>query len=585
MIRDYKYKTDPFDHQHERFMLYRDREFHARLWEQRTGKSKITIDESAWHHSQGNITGVLIVAPNGVHLNWIKNEIPTHMPDYTNCEAFTYESTPRAAERRELERLMSTTSHGLRVLAINIEALRSKKGFDFAKKFLLSYRCIMIVDEGSIIKTWDACQTEAVLKLSIHAPIRRILNGTPVTQGPLDIFPQFIFLDKNILRTDNWYAFRNRYAILETQGKMKRFVTAKVDSVAAKLGSYAWGDPILSEEKGIIMAGQQALEDDRLLDFTLRPRRSSARGVSLYDMQWRCGGRTGEEVITLAQGDVYTVIAGYQRLDELQSLILPYSDRVLKAECLDLPEKVYQKRYIPLSTKQRKLYDELKRKSLAEVNGRAVSASNVLVKMLRLQQIIGGFYVPDQNIQLSLFTDLPDEEILAERLETAALPIEDSCPRIEALMADIEQTTGKVLIWARFRPEIAAIADALRAKYGRDAVREAHGGIKSDVRQQSIDAFRELEMPRFLVANPQAKGVSRGQNMCSAATEHYYSNSYSLEDRLQSEDRPHSPGQRNNLGVVDWIAPDTMDEKVVQALRDKKELADMITGDRLVEWI
>jgi SNF2 family DNA or RNA helicase len=73
--------------------------------------------------------------------------------------------------------------------------------------------------------------------------------------------------------------------------------------------------------------------------------------------------------------------------------------------------------------------------------------------------------------------------------------------------------------------------------------------------------------------------------MCSASTEHYYSNSFSLEDRLQSEDRPHSPGQTNNLGVIDWIAPETLDEKVVQALRDKKELADMITGDKLIEWI
>jgi len=579
---DYKYKTDPFDHQHERFLLYRDREAHAHLWEQRTGKSKITIDTMAYQHSRGNITGALVIAPNGVHLNWVKNEIPTHMPEYTGCEAFAYESTPKAMQKKELERLMKTTSHGLRVLSMNIEAIRTPKGFAFAKQFLQSYRSMLTIDEGSIIKTFNASQTEAVLKLAGLAPIRRLLNGTPVTQSPLDIFPQFTFLDPHILRTSSWYAFRNRYAILETQGQMKRFICGKLDGIAGKLGSYSWGPPILSEENGVITAGQQPMEDGRNIDFILVQKKMR----TLYDLNWSIEGKHGgTELIVLQPGDVYTVIAGYQKLDELKALIDPHSDRVLKVDCLDLPEKVYQKRYVPLSTKQQQMYNELKRRSLVEVNGKFVTASNALVKMLRLQQIIGGFYVPDESIQLGLFEDNNLERIADNFADLDGIPIDKVNPRIESLLEDIEQTFGKVLIWARFKSELRAIAKALREKYGPDAVGEAHGGQKSEQRQITIDLFREAELPRFLVANPAAKGVSRGQNLCSAATEHYYSNSFSLEDRLQSEDRPHSPGQKNNLGVIDWIAPDTLDEKVVQALRDKKELADMITGDKLINWI
>lgn len=581
-MSDYKYKTDPFEHQHERFILYRDRAAHAHLWEQRTGKSKIIIDTSAYHHSKGNIDGLLIIAPNGVHLNWVRNEIPTHMPEYTGCEAFAYESTPKAAERKELQRLMNTTSHGLRALSMNVEAIRSPKGFEFAMRFLQSYRALFAFDEGSTIKTFDASQTEAALKLSIHAPIKRLLNGTPVTQSPLDIFPQFQFLDPSILRTTSWYAFRNKYAILESQGAMKRTIISMLDKIALRLGSYSWGVPVLSEEGGIITAGQQHIEDGRDISFRLIPIKHRVT----YQLRWSCETDNGSEMLSMQPGDVYTVITGYQKLDELQALIMPHSDRVLKADCLDLPEKVYQKLYIPLSKKQRDLYTELKKRSIAEVNGRAITASNALVKMLRLQQIIGGFYVPDNNIQLGLFDDCNADDV-AERFDENcdAIPIEEHNPRIAGMLEDIERTSGKVLIWARFKAEHKAIADALRAKYGAQAVGEAHGRIKSDVRQQTIDAFRENEFPRYLVANPAAKGVSRGQDMHTATSEYYYSNSFSLEDRLQSEDRPHSFGQKANLGVIDLIAPDTLDEKTVQALRDKKELADMVTGDKLIEWI
>lgn len=589
MTTDYKYKTDPFLHQDERFRLYRDRDYHAVLWEQRTGKSKVTIDTTAWRHLKGDIIGALLIAPNGVHINWAKNEVPTHMPDYIGCEPVVYVSTPNAAQRKELDRLRNGSGHGLRFLSMNIEALRTPKGFEFAKNFLLSFRSIMIVDEGSIIKTWNAAQTEAILKLSVFAPIKRLLNGTPVTQSPLDIFSQFLFLDKNILRTTSWYAFRNRYAVLETQGQMKRVLLGKIAGIAATLNAYPWGAPVLSEEKGVITAGQQHLNPDGTLDFTVK-------GVTkmLYRIDWRCGNRTGHENVTLQPGDVYQVVAEYQRLDELQALIKPFSDRVLKAECLDLPEKIYQKRYVELSTKQRKMYDDLKRKCVAEMGGRAVTASNPLTKMLRLQQIIGGFFVPDQNLQLELFNDnglwtLPVEEIaekLTERLDAAAIPIEDNCPRLVSLMDDIAQTEGKVLIWARFRPEIAMIAKALGRQYGPHTVGQAHGGIPSDIRQQIIDDFQKDDSElRFIVANPQCKGVSRGQNLCKAVSEYYYSNSFSLEDRLQSEDRPHSPGQTKNLAVVDMVAPGTLDEKVIGALRGKKELADLVTGDKLIEWI
>jgi SNF2 family DNA or RNA helicase len=143
----------------------------------------------------------------------------------------------------------------------------------------------------------------------------------------------------------------------------------------------------------------------------------------------------------------------------------------------------------------------------------------------------------------------------------------------------------KIIIWARFRPELEAIAEALEKRFGRGTAAVAHGGISPNQRQNAIDSFRDAEQPLFLVANPQAKGVSRGQDMSSADFEIYYSNSFSLEDRLQSEDRPCSSNQKNNLGIIDIIAPDTVDEHIVKALRSKKDVADQVTGDDVTNWI
>lgn len=585
-MNDYLFKTDPYDHQRERFYLYRDKEYHAHLWEQRTGKSKITVDTAAWQYGKGNIDGLLVISPCGVHINWVRNEIPTHMPEYTNCDPVLWTGKPNATQKKALERLVkNSTSLGLRCLSMNAEALVTEKGYAFAKQFLMNYRTMLVVDEGSVMKNMSAIRTDKILRLSCHAPVRRLLNGTPVTQSPLDVYPQFVFLDENIFGT-SYVAFKSKYAIVEMQGKMFGVILNKLEQIAERFGTYLWGSLTQSEDKGVITAGSHPTDNGYLIDFKV-----IQNGRMSYRMDWQFGKHTGSVDMVFEAGQVYPVITGYRHLDELQGIIAPHSDRVLKKDCLDLPEKIYQKLYVPLSTKQEKLYRDIKKKCIAECSGRRMTATLAMTKMLRCQQIIGGFFTPDpEPVEGSdqMEFDLSElEERIAASLDKKAIPIEDKNHRIDALMTEIdERYEGKVLIWARFTAEIEAIARALRQKYGPDSTVELYGKIKSDIRQQSIDAFRESPgFPRFAVGNPACKGVSRGQNMCSAAFELYYSNTFSLEDRLQSEDRPHSPGLKSVLGVIDMVAPDTMDEKVIDALRNKKDLADQVTGDPIEAWI
>ena len=578
-MNDFKFHTQPFKHQEESFYKYRDREYHATLWEQRTGKSKLTLDVSSYLYSKGQATGLLIIAPNGVHLGWARNEIPLHMAPHIGCEPVVWNSTPNVTQRKELDRLINnSTSLGLRCLCMNIESLRSEKGRTFALQFMRNFRTILVLDEGSTIKNPTAQQTKYIIGdrgkkgLNVHAPFRRLLNGTLITNSPLDAWSQMAFLDDYILGP-SFVTFRNRYAVIEMQGRMQGEVKKKLEIIAGRFGAVPWGDIISSDENGVITSGQQPLDEGCPIDFSIKQ-----CGRMAYKLDWRCGKAGGSETMIFQPGQTYPVVTGYRHLDELQRKIAPWSDRVLKADCLDLPEKVYQKRYVELSKKQAVMYAELKEECITECKGQQMSAGLAIVKMLRLQQIVGGFYVPD-DIQVN------DEEEVILVLDRKAIPIDDDNLRIEALMEDISLSEGKVIIWARFVAEIQAITSALRQRYGKDPVEELYGQIPSDKRQNAIDRFQTLDNPRFLVANPACKGVSRGQNMCRAVDEYYYSNSFSLEDRLQSEDRPHSPGQTKNLGVIDMVCLGTLDEKVIDALRSKKELAREVSGDRLMEWI
>lgn len=293
--------------------------------------------------------------------------------------------------------------------------------------------------------------------------------------------------------------------------------------------------------------------------------------------------QSGTEKLIFQPGQVYPVVTGYRYLDELQKRIAPFSDRVLRSECYDLPDKSYQKRYVELSPKQEKMYKELKRQCLTECHGHRMSAALAITKMLRLQQIVGGFYVPDM-VANALNPTTDGEEFVEGYLSRSAIPIDTTNPRIEALCEDIkERLTGKVIVWARFVAEIQLIQKRLTEELG-PVVRVAYGQQKAEERQEQIKAFQTDDRVRVLIGNPACKGVSRGQNLNSASWEVYYSNSFSLEDRLQSEDRPMSQGV-GEVGIIDMIAPDTLDVKVIEALREKKNIADMVTGDNVGVWI
>lgn len=211
----YSYKTKPYEHQRTALTTSAEREYFALFAEQGTGKTKITIDTAAWLYQKGKIRCMLVLAPSGVHSNWTRNELPVHCPiPYESAE---WRSLPTKEVRQGLLDIMKP-SDDFKVLAMNIEAVRTKRGFTFAENFMKKFGpCLFVIDESTIIKNPKALQTRACILLSKHSKYRRILTGTPITQGPIDVWSQCRFLSLDALPYKSFTAFKARFAVEENQ--------------------------------------------------------------------------------------------------------------------------------------------------------------------------------------------------------------------------------------------------------------------------------------------------------------------------------------------------------------------------------
>ena len=152
--------------------------------------------------------------------------------------------------------------------------------------------------------------------------------------------------------------------------------------------------------------------------------------------------------------------------------------------------------------------------------------------------------------------------------------IEGGNPKIDRLEEQVERIVNageQVIIWARYRVEINDIAYRLE----RFGCKTLHGETPRDLRMEYVDDFQRGAI-RVLVANQQVGGT--GLTLTNASEVIYFSNNFSLRDRMQSEDRAHRIGQTKNVTYTNLIASGTVDEKIVWCLNNKKDIADVITS-------
>jgi len=254
------------------------------------------------------------------------------------------------------------------------------------------------------------------------------------------------------------------------------------------------------------------------------------------------------------------IVSGYRNLEELAGKLKPFSFRVLKDDCLDLPPKTFMKRMVKLTADQEKVYKQMKHLALAEMEGKQMSTATVLTQLMRLHQITCGHFTADDGT----IKDIKNN-------------------RLDELLDVLEEVEGKAVIWAHYQHDVESIIERIRKEYGFDSAVDYYGLTPPSERQQNIDKFQNSDKCRFFVGTTQTGGY--GITLTAASTMIYYSNGYDLEKRQQSEARIDRIGQKFPMTYIDIMAEDTVDERIVKALRKKVNIATKIMGEKLKAWI
>jgi len=284
-------------------------------------------------------------------------------------------------------------------------------------------------------------------------------------------------------------------------------------------------------------------------------------GLLGYDSYYAFQGRYAVVQRKTMGAHAFQQIVGFRNLDELTDRIDQFSFRVLKKDCLDLPEKVYTARYVGLTDEQRNMYNQIRQHAMVLLdNGEMSTAPAVITQMLRLQQIMSGH----------LKTDEGDMLYFPSR-------------RMEALEEILEEHDGKAIIWSRFRYDIQQITQMLNDKFGQGCAAAYYGDTTDEERNRIIKEFQQGRQLKFFVGNPATAGY--GLTLTEANLVVYYANDFNLETRIQSEDRAHRIGQKNNVTYIDLISEGTIDERIVKALREKIDIGAKVLGEQAREWL
>jgi len=475
-LKNYEFKSDPYQHQLDTLKSSAHRNLFALFLEMGLGKSKILLDNAGMLFEEGKISGLLIVSPKGNLNNWDSNEISRHLPERIKRNVLVWQPNHTQRWTKAFKDMVQNDSTGvLNIFLVNVEAFATVKACTHVEEFLVTHDAMMAIDESTTIKNPKAKRTKHLIKLGPLADYRRILTGFPITKAPLDLYSQCYFLSPNLLGFSSFYAFQARYAITQSR----------------QMGRHAF---------------QQVM--------------------------------------------------GFQKLDELQESIKDFSIRRRKEECLDLPPKVYTRRMVELTPEQQAVYRTMKREALMVLNDELFSTMNVLTQLMRLQQVVAG----------SLRSSETGETIILKN------------NRVQTVLDLLEETSGKVVIFAVFQTDIQELEKAITKKFGVGAVASYYGKTPQDERQKIINKFQEPESElRYFVSNPQTGG--RGITLTGASTMIFYSNSYDLELRVQAEDRIHRIGQEHSCTYVDLVSEGTVDEQILKNLLSKVKISNEVLGE------
>lgn len=533
-------KTECYRHQQEALEFAYDRPFFGLFLPPGLGKTKIVIDLAATYWQEGKIDAVLYVAPNGVQRQTLDEQFPVHCAVPYVPHLFVTGSSNSNA-KAVLKFVKTPREEGLKVFAVNVESFSYPTYLKLFNAYLSNFKTLMVIDESQGIANPAANRSRnlivglsdvrmegrRVTRVTHRATYRAVLTGTPITNSPFSVWNMAEFLRPHYFGL-TYSAFCARYGLQRT-------------------------DHVPQSSKQF----RRALS----LQEIARIRQNHERGAFPANTCSYFGISNEDYLYIISHPDIQVP---YKNLPELKASIASFAFTRRKEDCLDLPPKIYAHLTVEMTTEQKKVYHDLVKNMVAEYRGKELSVMNKISLVTRLSQIAGGFFP---------FSDGSVPEMIGTKNA-----------KIQALLTDLEDSrVYPVIILTRFVAEAKAIEASLKVAYTEMNVCRITGDVDNNERERIIEDFKAGTV-QFLVATIRTIGV--GFNLQRAALTYYFSNSYSLVDRQQSEDRTHRVGQEADTVVYkDILAKGTIDERVHEVLMGKKDLAAYMQDMSLEEFI
>lgn len=543
-----------FEHQKLARNKFKDLDEIALFFEMGCGKSVTSLSIMIDKYKQGKIDSLLIVAPNDVHKQWFDDLCNE---DALLSKILEQEHVPCTGQivggRGGQKQFYDFEDDGkLHIVCVNIDTFSQPHKWEVIVDWVNKNKTAIIIDEATSIKNPNSKRSQRMLYefndvmkkrntvlfsgKKPNTSVRCVLTGTPVSNGPMDLWSIMEFIKPN-------YFGRNYYSFMNYYGMHTKLQLDTGQQISVLLTEKTW--------HGI-------------------------KGCKDYSEAFNTFGCSEDTYMTVMHQDHY--IGPYKHADELKQLLEPVAVFAKLTDCVDMPPVHYITKEIPLSDAQKACYADMKHDLLATYDDNVATAKNKLVVTLRLQQIASGFIMGHKEVDPEDL-DLPcwsDAEAVDEYDVTPdeVIWLGDTNPKLEQLKRDVAELDKPLLILTRFSAEAAKIYDMLKNDYSC----MLFTGWKTT---GSIEKFKAGEF-QVMVAN--TTKIARGFNLQIAHTTIYYSNTFSMELRQQSEFRTFRMGQKYPCTYIDYVSCE-VDKTIAEALRLKKGLLEYIREKPMEEVV
>lgn len=536
----------PFGHQTEAIERYRDSDEVALFFEMGCGKSFTTLQIAQEKFRKGEIKGMLVVAPNDVHRQWFDELVNGVDKDHDGILwqelQVDFEAQCVGGRGGQKELYPFQTEDLFKFVSVNVDTFSQPHKWEQIVEWANSDSYMLVIDEATVIKNVTSKRSQRLLysfndikkrgKTIVSSvkkhPVRAVLTGTPVTNGPIDLWAIMEFVRPNYFGR-NYYSFRAYF------GMFTKLVV-------------------------------ETIHGDREVDVLLTE--NTWKGIhdcANYDVARILFGCSEDTYMTVKHQDRF--VGPYKHADELKGLLEPVASFKKLTDCVSMPSVNYIVRKVDMSPAQAAAYDNMRKSMLARYAGYQTTASSKLTVSVRLQQISSGFIMgrkhADMDEEMFVSEDVADEKDLEP---DDVVWLGDSNPKLDALMRDVAECAKPLIIMTRYSAEAAKIFELCEKagyKTGLFTGWKVVGGV---------DAFKDGELD-VLVAN--SFKVSRGFNLQVAHTTLFYSNTFSMETRQQAEFRTFRMGQKHPCLYIDYSCSD-VDDTINRALSMKKGLLEYI---------